>query len=85
MVTVGVIDDDDVIVQGVAALLSAHPDLVRVVDCSTKGGPDERVDVALLDCFALPDHGAEPIGARRATGRRAGSCPTSPGCATPPR
>jgi NarL family two-component system response regulator LiaR len=61
VVTVGVIDDYDVIVQGVAALLSAHPDLVRVVDCSTKGGPDERVDLALLDCFALPDHGAELI------------------------
>lgn len=61
VVTVGVIDDYDVIVQGVAALLGAHPDLVRVVDCSTRGGPQERVDVALLDCFALPDHGAEMI------------------------
>ncbi|HEX7134867.1 MAG TPA: response regulator transcription factor [Iamia sp.] len=61
MVTVGVIDDYDVIVQGVAALLAPHPDLVRVVDCSTRGGPNERVDVALLDCFALPDHGGEMI------------------------
>ncbi len=61
VVTVGVIDDYDVIVQGVAALLAAHPDLVRVVDCSGRGGPGERVDVALLDCFALPDHGAEMI------------------------
>ena len=61
VVTVGVIDDYDVIVQGVAALLAPHPDLVRVVDCSTKGGPQEKVDVALLDCFALPDHGAEMI------------------------
>ena len=61
VVTVGVIDDYDVIVQGVAALLGPHPDLVRVVDCSTKGGPQEPVDVALLDCFALPDHGAEMI------------------------
>ncbi len=61
VVTVGVIDDYDVIVEGVAALLAHHPDLVRVVDCSTKGGPQERVDVALLDCFALPDHGAAMI------------------------
>jgi NarL family two-component system response regulator LiaR len=61
VVSVGVIDDYDVIVQGVAALLSPHPDLVRVVDCSTRGGPSEPVDVALLDCFALPDHGAEMI------------------------
>jgi two-component system, NarL family, response regulator LiaR len=61
VITVGVIDDYDVIVQGVAALLSVHPDLVRVVDCSPPGGPDERVDVALLDCFALRDHGAEMI------------------------
>lgn len=61
MVSVGVIDDYDVIVQGVAALLAPHPDLVTVVDCAVKGGPRERVDVALLDCFALPDHGAEMI------------------------
>ncbi|QYG95407.1 response regulator transcription factor [Iamia sp. SCSIO 61187] len=54
-------DDYDVIVQGVASILSAHPDLVQVVDASSEGGPHQRVDVALLDCFALPDHGAEMI------------------------
>lgn len=61
VVRVGVIDDYDVIVNGVAALLSGHDDLVQVVDCTTQGGPKERVDVALLDCFALPDHGAQVI------------------------
>ncbi len=58
-VRVGVVDDYDVIVSGVAALLAPHPDLVEVVDCSTEGGPDRQVDVALLDCFALPGQGAE--------------------------
>ncbi len=55
-ISVGVIDDYDVIVRGVAALLGEHRDLVRVVDCAVQGGPDRPVDVALLDCFGLPDH-----------------------------
>ena len=54
-VRVCVVDDYDIVVAGTAALLAPHADLVRVVERTTEEGPDHRVDVALLDCFALPD------------------------------
>ena len=54
-VRVCVVDDYDIVVAGTAALLAPHADLVRVVEATTQDGPDHRVDVALLDCFALPD------------------------------
>jgi NarL family two-component system response regulator LiaR len=54
-VRVCVVDDYDIVVAGTAALLAPHADLVRVVERTTEDGPDHRVDVALLDCFALPD------------------------------
>lgn len=53
-----VVDDYDIVVAGTAALLAPHADLVRVVERTTEDGPDHRVDVALLDCFALPDGAA---------------------------
>jgi NarL family two-component system response regulator LiaR len=62
-VRVCVVDDYDIVVAGTAALLAPHADLVRVVERTTEDGPDHRVDVALLDCFALPDQGALVIGA----------------------
>lgn len=61
--TVCVVDDYDIIVEGTASLLAPHDDLVRLVGPSTHEGPDHHVDVALLDCFALPDNGAAIIGA----------------------
>ncbi len=54
-VRVCVVDDYDIVVAGTAALLAPHADLVRVVERTTEEGPDHRVDVVLLDCFALPD------------------------------
>jgi DNA-binding NarL/FixJ family response regulator len=57
-VRVCVVDDYDIVVAGTAALLAPHADLVRVVEKTTEDGPDHRVDVALLDCFALPDGAA---------------------------
>jgi len=60
-VRVCVIDDYDVIVHGTAMLLAPHADLVEVVDATTDTGPDEPVDVALLDCFAVPGSGASKI------------------------
>lgn len=57
-VTVSVIDDYDLVVQGTAALLAPHRDRVVVIDRTVEGGPDSPVDVALLDCFALPGDGA---------------------------
>lgn len=60
-VRVCVVDDYDVIVQGTAALLAPHGDLVQVAECSVEGLPDVEVDIALLDCFALPGEGAAMI------------------------
>ncbi len=57
-VNVAVIDDYDVIVEGVAALLRSQHDLVDVVECTVDGGPRTPVEVALIDCFALPGDGA---------------------------
>ncbi len=54
-VRVCVVDDYDIVVAGTAALLAPHADLVRVVERTTEEGPDHEVDIALLDCFALPD------------------------------
>jgi DNA-binding NarL/FixJ family response regulator len=54
-VRVCVVDDYDIVVAGTAALLAPHADLVRVVERTTEEGPDHDVDIALLDCFALPD------------------------------
>jgi two-component system, NarL family, response regulator LiaR len=54
-VRVCVVDDYDIVVAGTAALLAPHADLVRVVERTTEEGPDRPVDIALLDCFALPD------------------------------
>lgn len=54
-VRVCVVDDYDIVVAGTAALLAPHGDLVRVVERTTEDGPQNQVDIALLDCFALPD------------------------------
>lgn len=60
-VRIAVIDDYDVIVEGTAALLRPHRDQVVVVETATDGGPDQPVDVALIDSFALPGEGAKVI------------------------
>lgn len=60
-VRVAVLDDYDVIVEGTAALLRPHSDLVAVVDCDPAGRPSCPVDVALIDCFAVPGDGAALI------------------------
>lgn len=61
-IRVAVVDDYDVIVMGTASLLAPHADLVRVVECNAEGLPDEEIDIALLDCFALDPDGAALIG-----------------------
>ncbi|HEY4376853.1 MAG TPA: response regulator transcription factor [Acidimicrobiales bacterium] len=44
-------DDYDVIVEGTAAILRRHPELVEVVETDTDDHVDHAIDVALLDCF----------------------------------
>ena len=51
---VSVINDFDVVVAGVRALLSPFADRVLVVDTQLQSPPDVAVDVALFDTFAAP-------------------------------
>src|SRR5699024_11243431 len=53
-VRVSVINDFDVVVAGVRALLSPYSDRVLVVDTQLQAPPDVAVDVALFDTFAAP-------------------------------
>jgi DNA-binding NarL/FixJ family response regulator len=50
-VRIGVLDDYEVVVRGVASMLSTS-DLVDVVETDTDGSLTRRVDVALYDSFA---------------------------------
>ena len=54
--TVAIQDDFDVIVEGLAAMLAPHDDLVRVVELETAPDvPDAHADGVLVDTFAQPD------------------------------
>lgn len=55
-VTVAVINDYEIVVRGVAAMLAPFDDRVTVVELGTDGGPDSRPDVALFDSFAGRRH-----------------------------
>ncbi len=52
-ITVAVVNDFDIIVRGVAAMLEPWPHL-SVVELDVGGCPDRPVDVALFDTFATP-------------------------------
>ena len=54
LVRVSVVNDFDVVVAGVRALLSPFAPRVQVVDAQLGSGPDVPVDVALFDTFAAP-------------------------------
>lgn len=60
-VRTAVVDDFDVIVEGTAALLAPHPQLVQLVELTTEG-ISEPVDVALLDCFGTAEAHAGIVG-----------------------
>ncbi len=56
VVRVGIINDYEVIVRGVAAMLSPYRDRVHVVELETEGVPTAPMDVALFDTFAGRRH-----------------------------
>jgi DNA-binding NarL/FixJ family response regulator len=51
-IRVAVVNDYEIIVRGVAALLAAHPTRVEVVELDAGTEPRGRADVALFDTFA---------------------------------
>lgn len=56
VVTVGIINDYEVVVRGVAAMLAPYDNRVRVVELDAGGEPTEPADVALFDTFAGRRH-----------------------------
>jgi len=70
-VTVGILNDYEVVVRGVCAMLAPYDDRISVVELRTDGGPSVTADVALFDSFAGRRHSlaraAEMVAAGRAT------------------
>lgn len=56
VVQVGIVNDYEVIVRGVAAMLAPYHDRVAVVEIETDGLPRGPMDVALFDTFAGRRH-----------------------------
>jgi two-component system, NarL family, response regulator LiaR len=56
VVTVGIINDYEVVVRGVAAMLAPYEQRVQVVELDVGGQPTEPADVALFDTFAGRRH-----------------------------
>ena len=55
-IRVALVNDYEIIVHGLAAMLSKFPNRVRVVDMSVGTEPETRADVALFDTFAGRRH-----------------------------
>ena len=70
-VTVGILNDYEVVVRGVCAMLAPYDDRISVVELCTDGAPSVTADVALFDSFAGRRHSlaraAEMVAAGRAT------------------
>jgi two-component system, NarL family, response regulator LiaR len=56
VITVSIINDYEVVVRGVAAMLAPYRDRVRVAELDAGGQPTVPVDVALFDTFAGRRH-----------------------------
>lgn len=54
-ITVALVDDYDVVLLGVASMLSGYNDRVRVVEIDANEPVEEPVDIALYDSFAQPE------------------------------
>ena len=56
VITVGIINDYEVVVRGVASMLAPYANRIRVVELDIGGGPSVAADVALFDTFAGRRH-----------------------------
>lgn len=68
-VTVAIINDYEVVVRGVAAMLAPYEDRVRVVALETETIPSTPTDVALFDTFAGRRHTLSRAAGMVASGR----------------
>jgi DNA-binding NarL/FixJ family response regulator len=69
-VTVALVNDYELVLRGLTAMLAPFADRVRVVELEVGGTPDRGADVALVDAFATPDGGV----ARAVETLRSGAC-----------
>jgi len=57
VITVGIVNDYELVVRGLAAMLAPYADRARVVEVEADGGmPSEPADIALFDTFAGRRH-----------------------------
>ncbi|MEZ5409877.1 MAG: response regulator transcription factor [Acidimicrobiales bacterium] len=56
---IAVVNDYEVVVRGVAAMLAPYADRVRVVELDLNRPPTRPLDIALFDTFASPQEGDE--------------------------
>jgi DNA-binding NarL/FixJ family response regulator len=59
--TVALVDDYDVVLAGVARILSPYQDRVRVIEIDTNRPVAQDVDIVLYDSFAQPEAGGEEL------------------------
>ena len=71
-VTVALVNDYEIIVQGLAAMLAPFSPRVQVVEITVGSEPSGRADVALFDTFAGRRHAIDRALERVAKGERIG-------------
>ncbi|WP_019200551.1 response regulator transcription factor [Tsukamurella sp. 1534] len=60
-IKVAIVDDYEVVVQGVAAMLRAYEEHIRVVEMAVNAAVRESVDIALYDSYANPQGDAAEV------------------------
>ena len=81
-ITIALVDDYDVVLTGVAHMLSPYRDRVAVAEIDANTGVEEPVDIALYDSFAQPESDHDEITALIANPRR-GAWSSTPGTSIP--
>jgi DNA-binding NarL/FixJ family response regulator len=61
-ITVALVDDYDVVVQGVANMLDPYRDRIVIAELDSTMPVDDEVDIVLYDSFAQPESDHEEIG-----------------------
>ncbi len=70
---IAVVNDYEVVVRGVAAMLAPYDDRVRVMELDLNRPPTRPLDIALFDTFAAPQPGGQSVvlaGLERSPARR---------------
>jgi DNA-binding NarL/FixJ family response regulator len=60
-VTVALVNDYDIVVAGLAAMLQPYHDRINIVDRAVERSPNRPVDVSLFDTYGVPDQQIERV------------------------